>query len=344
MDIFLQLSCISKDRTAIVNPHVKFNIMIQDTHTQEQQASAEDLYDVVIIGGSYAGLSAAMALGRALRKVLLIDSGLPCNRQTPHSHNFLTRDGSTPAELASIAIEQVLAYPTINLSEDLALDTVKEGQVFTTTTASGNRYKSRRLVLATGIKDIMPEIPGIAECWGISVIHCPYCHGYEYHSQPTAVLANGDAAFEYTRLLHNWSKELYLLTNGPSGLSAEQNLQLQQLQVNIIEEPLATIDHKGGYLQEIIFRDDTRLAVSAMYARLPFVQHSNIAESLGCNMTEHGHIVIDLMQQTSVAGVYACGDNSSGMRSVAQAVYAGSLAGAALNRELGEELLKAKLG
>ncbi|WP_222166395.1 NAD(P)/FAD-dependent oxidoreductase [Edaphocola aurantiacus] len=315
--------------------------MIQEINTQ--QPSTEILYDAVVIGGSYAGLSAAMALGRALRKVLIIDSGMPCNRQTPHSHNFLTRDGSTPAELSAIALEQVLAYPTISLCKDIAINSVNDASLFTTTTASGDLYKSHRLVLATGIKDMMPEIPGIAECWGISVIHCPYCHGYEYHSQPTAILANGKMAFEFAMLLYNWSKELYLLTNGPVTMTEEQISQLRKLSIHIIEQPLASIRHKEGKLEEIIFDDDTKLALPAMYARLPFVQHSTIAANLGCALTEQGHIVIDMVQQTSIAGVYACGDNSSGMRSVAQAVYSGSMAGAALNRELNEALLKQRL-
>ncbi|MNS54626.1 Thioredoxin reductase [compost metagenome] len=313
--------------------------MTQAINTQQRPSTAI-LYDAVIIGGSYAGLSAAMALGRALRKVLIIDSGMPCNRQTPHSHNFLTRDGSTPEALSAIALEQVLAYPTITLCKDMAINSVNDENLFTTTTASGNQYKSLRLVLATGIKDIMPEIPGIAESWGISVIHCPYCHGYEYHSQPTAILANGNMAFEFAMLLHNWSKELYLLTNGPATMTQEQISQMKKLSVSIIEQPLVSIRHNEGKLEELIFNDGTTLAVPVMYARLPFVQHSAIAANLGCAFTEQGHIVIDAMQHTSVAGVYACGDNSSGMRSVAQAVYSGSMAGAALNRELNEALLQ----
>ncbi|MNU24756.1 Thioredoxin reductase [compost metagenome] len=313
--------------------------MIQAINTQQQPSTAI-LYDAVIIGGSYAGLSAAMALGRALRKVLIIDSGMPCNRQTPHSHNFLTRDGSTPAALSAIALEQVLAYPTITLCKDMAINSVNDENLFTTTTASGNQYKSLRLVLATGIKDIMPEIPGFAECWGISFIHCPYCHGYEYHSKPTAILANGHMAFEFAMLLYNWSKELYLLTNGPATMTKEQISQMKKLSVSIIEQPLVSIRHNEGKLEELIFNDGTILAVPVMYARLPFVQHSGIAANLGCDITEQGHIVIDAMQHTSVAGVYACGDNSSGMRSVAQAVYSGSMAGAALNRELNEALLQ----
>jgi len=315
--------------------------MIQDTITQEK--TQDILFDVIIIGGSYAGLSAALALGRALRQVLIIDSGLPCNRQTPHAHNFLTRDGSTPSELSSIALEQVLAYPGITLNRDTALGCTQTGDTFITETASGMHYQSRRVILATGIKDQLPEVPGFAECWGISVIHCPYCHGYEYHSKPTAILANGEIAIELAKLIAHWTKELYLLTNGAATFSATQHQLLQQLGITLVEAPIAALKHTQGYLEEIIFTDTTTLKVPAMYARLPFIQHSDIAAQLQCAFTEHGHVLADGMQQTSIPGVYACGDNSSGMRSVAQAVYAGSLAGAALNKDLIEEEVNSRI-
>lgn len=310
------------------------NILRQAAHPVQDSA-----YDIVIIGGSYAGLSAAMALGRALRNVLIIDSGLPCNRYTPQSHNFLTRDGSTPAALAAVALEQVLAYPTIRLCRELALKTEQYPEGFLTTTASGAEYRSRKLILATGIKDIMPELPGLADCWGISAIHCPYCHGYEYQGKPTAIMANGDNAYEMGKLLSNWTSKLYLLTNGPATLNEEQHIVLQQLGIEVIQQPVAQLQHRDGYLQEVVFDNASRLDVPVMYARLPFEQHSSIAADLGCQFTQQGHIQVDAMQLTTVAGVYACGDNSSGMRSVAQAVYAGSLAGAALNRELTEEMI-----
>lgn len=313
--------------------------MSSDIPTQTAQPLQDNLYDVVIIGGSYAGLSAAMALGRALRNVLIIDSGLPCNRNTPHSHNFLTRDGSTPAALAAVALEQVLAYPTITLCRELGLKTEQSAEGFLTTTTSGAQYRSRKLILATGIKDLMPEIAGLSDCWGISVIHCPYCHGYEYHGKPTAILANGDTAYELGKQLSNWTKKLYLLTNGAATLSEEQGTVFQQLGIEIIEQPVAQLQHTDGYLQEIVFDNASPLTVPVMYARLPFEQHSSIAADLGCQYTQQGHVQVDAMQMTTVAGVYACGDNSSGMRSVAQAVYAGTLAGAALNRELTEEAI-----
>ena len=136
-------------------------------------------YDVIIIGGSYSGLAAGMALGRALRNVLIIDSGNPCNKQTPHSHNFLTNDGKSPAEIAGVAKEQLRIYGTVRLINGLAMTGIKTETGFKIQVQSGETFSSKKLVFATGIKDIMHDIPGFAECWGISVLHCPYCHGYE---------------------------------------------------------------------------------------------------------------------------------------------------------------------
>ena len=135
--------------------------------------------DVIIVGGSYSGLAAGMALGRALRQVLIIDSGKPCNRQTPYSHNFITQDGKTPEEIATLARQQVEKYDTVTFFNGLATNGAKTENGFEIQTASGETFSAKKLIFATGIKDIMPDIEGYAECWGISVLHCPYCHGYE---------------------------------------------------------------------------------------------------------------------------------------------------------------------
>src|SRR5687767_8830866 len=154
-------------------------------------------FDVIIIGGSYAGLSAAMALGRALRNVLIIDSGKPCNRQTPHSHNFITQDGNSPKQIASVAKEQVAKYNTVEFLDGLATTATKTEKGFEVSTQSGQQFFTKKIILATGLKDNMPAIPGFAECWGITVIHCPYCHGYEVRNVKTGVLGNGDFGVEY---------------------------------------------------------------------------------------------------------------------------------------------------
>ncbi len=144
-------------------------------------------FDVIIIGGSYSGLSAALALGRSLRHVLIIDSGKPCNEQTPHSHNFLTHDGETPRSIASKAKEEVSKYETVHFHSGLAVRGEKTDSGFEITTEAGESFTAKKLIFATGVRDIMPEIDGISECWGISVIHCPYCHGYEVRGEKTGL-------------------------------------------------------------------------------------------------------------------------------------------------------------
>ncbi|SHG33979.1 NAD(P)/FAD-dependent oxidoreductase [Pedobacter caeni] len=293
-----------------------------------------NLLDVIIIGGSYAGLSAGMTLGRAMRKVLIIDSGKPCNAQTPHSHNFLTLDGERPAEIARKAKEQVLAYPTVSFRNDLVISAKKPDGFFELTTASGEMFSARKLLFTTGVKDLMPDIKGFAACWGISVIHCPYCHGYEVRHQKTAVLINGNDAFHFAQILSNWTKELVLFTNGPITLDTEQQEQLKKNNIQWIETPVGRLLHTDGQLKSIVLSDGEEHSFSVMYARIPFEQHSSIPQELGCKLNEQGYLEVSEMQQTSVAGIYAAGDNTTMGRSVAIAVAAGVRSGSMINYEL----------
>jgi len=309
-----------------------FVLFKNSEHMKENQ-----LLDVIVIGGSYSGLSAAMSLGRALRKVLVIDAGKPCNRQTPHSHNFITQDGETPAAIAAKAKDQVSKYDTVTYYEDNVINASRVEDGFVVETADGSRWLAKRLVLATGIKDVMPEIPGFASCWGISVLHCPYCHGYEIRHQKTAVLANGEAAFEFGKLIHNWTKDLTILTNGHSTISEEQHTKLLKQGIKVVETPLKQLIHKNGQLEAVILEDGAALAFDAMYARVPFEHSSDIAQQLKCEFTEQGYIKADMMQKTTQQGVYVCGDAASMMRSVANAVATGTFVGATCNKDLIDE-------
>lgn len=300
-------------------------------------------FDVIIIGGSYAGLSAAMALGRALRKVLVVDSGKPCNIQTPHSHNFLTQDGKTPREISSLAREQVAKYPTVTFLNDVAVNGHKTEIGFEIQSSSGDTFKSQKLILATGIADTAPNIQGFSECWGISILHCPYCHGYEVKNEKTGILANGDVAFEFSKMIYNWTKDLTLFTNGRSTMTNDQTEKLSEYNVKIVETEIERFEHNNGTIQNLMLKDNSKVAVKAIYAKIPFVQHSNIPAALGCELTEQGHIKVDMLQKTSVPGVFACGDNASPMRSVASAVSSGSVAGAMVNKELIDELFAKSL-
>lgn len=301
-------------------------------------------FEVIIIGGSYAGLSAAMALGRSLRHVLIIDSGLPCNRKTPHSHNFITQDGEKPSVIAEKAKAQVLKYGTVKFLNDFALsgkktDNLPDGKAggFAITTQSNNEFTARKLIFATGIKDIMPSIKGVSECWGISVIHCPYCHGYEYRSQKTGIMANGERAFHIASLVNNLTDDITILTSGKADFSAEQINKLQKHHIKIIETKVSEIEHENGYLKNVVFKDGSKITFNAVYAGIPFTQHSDIPVSLGCELTEQGYIKVDTFQKTTIEGVFACGDNTAMMRSVANAIYSGNLTGAMVNKELTDE-------
>lgn len=306
-------------------------------NTTHSSMKKEILYDVIIVGGSYAGLAAGMALGRALRKVLIIDSGNPCNQQTPHSHNFLTNDGKTPKEIAGIAKKQVQQYDTVSFLNALVTTGHKTKSGFEIKTDSGERFSAKKLVFATGIKDIMPGIPGFAACWGISVLHCPYCHGYEVRHQKTGILANGDAAFELATLLSNWTTDLTVYSNGKSNLSEQQTKKLEEHKINIVETEIELLEHKNGHAERIIFKDGTNATLKAIYAKLPFVQHSLVPQSLGCELSAEGYIKTDPALRTTVPGIFACGDNTTRMRTVANAVAMGTATGMMVNKELIEE-------
>ncbi|MEM9832776.1 MAG: NAD(P)/FAD-dependent oxidoreductase [Bacteroidota bacterium] len=294
----------------------------------------ESDYEVIIVGGSYAGLSAAMTLGRAVRRVLIIDSGKPCNRQTLHSHNFITHDGNPPAVIAEQAKAQVLDYPTVTFQTDRVTTVEGSEGNFTIRTESDNIYSARRLLFTTGIEDIMPDIPGFAECWGISVIHCPYCHGYEVKEKNTGILTNGEIAYEFARLIRHWTSQVTIFSNGPVTFDREE---VERLEVSIVDDRVQEIVHNEGHLSYLIGSSGHQYQLDALYARPAFRQHCPIPEQLGCQLTEAGHIEVDGFQKTSVPGIYAAGDSTDPFRAVSMATAAGTRAGAFINHEFIQE-------
>lgn len=291
-------------------------------------------HDVIIIDGSYSGLAAGMALGRALKKVLIIDSGKPCNRQTPQSHNFLTQDGNTPAGIAAIAKQQLKKYNTVEFFNGVASRGSKTESGFEIRATSGEIFTAHKLIFATGINDMLPGINGIADCWGISVLHCPFCHGYEVRNEKTGILGNGMEGYELSSLISNWTNELTLFTNGASTLTPEQTTRLEKHHITIIEKEIEKLEHTDGYIRQIVFMDGTKSSLKAMYTRTPFEQHCPIPKLLGCELNEDGYIKVDAFQETTVNGVFACGDNTTKIRTVANAVAMGTTAGITLSRQL----------
>lgn len=297
----------------------------------------KERFDVIIVGGSYAGLSAAMALGRSLRNTLVIDSGNPCNRQTPHSHNFITHDGDTPAQISALAKQQVSRYPTVKFVDGLVVSGSKTDGGFELILDDGKKFNSKKLLFTTGVRDIMPSIEGFAECWGISVLHCPYCHGYEVRHEPTGIIANGDMAFELVRLIDHWTKNLVLFTNAQSLLTPEQEMKIRSKGIRIVETAISSIEHVNGYVNAVHLQDGEMIWIKAIYARPELVQHCAVPFELGCEMTPQNLLKVDMFQRTNTPGVYAAGDNTTMMRSVSMAVASGGFAGASINRDLIEE-------
>ena len=291
-------------------------------------------FEAIIIGGSYAGLSAAMALGRSLRKVLIIDSGKPCNRQTPNSHNFLTRDGETPTNLNTIAKSQVLDYPTIEFLNGVAIGAFRTENGFSVKVENGTTFRCKKIIITSGVKDIFPTIKGFTDCWGISVLHCPYCHGYEVKGKKTGIIANGEMGFEFSKLISNWTKDLTLFTNGPVNLDEKSIEKLALKNINIVDKEIAEIIHSEGYVTHIKFKNESIQQLEAIYAKVTFEQNTKIIADLNIELNEQGYITVDNFKETTQTGVFAAGDCTTMMRAVSESVYAGSMAGIFANKQL----------
>jgi len=297
--------------------------------------------DVLIIGGSNAGLSAALVLGRARRRVVLLDHGQPRNAPSAAVHGFLTRDGTPPAELRRIALAQLQPYPSVAVRPGEATDAQRDATGFTVTTRAGETYHARRLLLATGVQDELPQLAGLAERWGRQVVHCPYCHGWEVRERPLAVLANGPWAAEYALTIRGWSEDLLLLTNGPAALADDERLRMARHGIQIDERTISHLDDGPEATVHIVFADGGVLARAAIFHRSAQQQRSELARQLGCALHEPMPgievIQVDASGQTSVPGVFAAGDATTPMQQALVAASAGLVAAAMLNRQLLQE-------
>jgi thioredoxin reductase len=294
--------------------------------------------DVVIVGGSNAGLSAALLLGRARRRVLLLDHGQPRNAMSPHVQGFLTRDGTDPAEMRRVAREQLQPYTTVSLQADTVKGAQRDEDGFFVSTAEGATHRARMLLLATGVRDELPSLPGLAPRWGRQVLHCPYCHGWEVRERPLAVLANGPWAAEYLLTIRGWSAELTLLTNGPAALGAAERERLARHQIPVDERRLSALDDGPEGLLRVQFADGDARDYAAIFHRPAQRQASDLAQQLGCAFDAPFPgaelIRVDPMGQTTVPGVYAAGDATTMIQKAIVAAAAGVVAASSINRTL----------
>ncbi|WP_370660622.1 NAD(P)/FAD-dependent oxidoreductase [Massilia arenae] len=291
-----------------------------------------DEYDAIVIGGSYAGLSAALQLARARRKVLVVDAGQRRNRFASDSHGFLTRDGQPAAAIAREGRANVAVYPNVAWHDGQALAAHLDADGFIVELDGANRVRGRRLVLATGVRDELPPIEGLAERWGKSVFHCPYCHGYELDEGRIGVLASGPLSVHQAQMLPHWG-QVTLFTNGVCPLDEAQRADLAERGVQVDETPVARLaDHAT-----VVLADGRREAMAGLFTFGRVHMASPIARDLGCAFDEGPigpYIRTDEARQTTVPGVFAGGDAMRAASSVALAVADGAMAGVGAHRSL----------
>lgn len=296
------------------------------------------IYDCVIVGGGPAGLNAALVLGRAKRNVLLIDNGKPRNRVAHESHGFLTRDGIKPAEFRRIAYEEVLGYPTVEHRSSEVSDIVRSNSGFTVKLSSGHTIEARKLLLATGLKEVLPDIEGLRDYYGKSLFNCPFCDGWEHRDQELVVVSDNPQVFHIVKLLYNWSKQLVVCTNGSTLLDEDQKQQLHNHGIRLIEAPVVRFVGENGTLQQVEFQDGSAVSCSGGLVTSTLVPNHSFQQALGYETTDIGGIVTNPMGKTTAAGVFAAGDAAYFMPSqLILAAASGSKAAAAIMAELVEE-------
>jgi thioredoxin reductase (NADPH) len=264
--------------------------------------------DVAIIGGGFAGLTAALYLGRARRPVVVFDDGLPRNRFAGHAHGFLGQDGRAPAQIGAAGRADLAAYPAVTLHEARVTAVTGSEGAFVAE-AGPLRATARQVILATGMRDILPDLPGLADCWGITANQCPYCHGFELADRPTAILMTQGAALHQTRLLRDWTDDLTLLTNGHPLPDADRE-DLARRGVRLRDGVVRALDHHDGQVTAALL-DDGRLPVTALYLATRAEPAGTLAADLGCRLEEGPFgpfVAVDSLQRTSVPGVLAAGD------------------------------------
>ena len=328
--------------------------------------AATTSFDTIIVGGGPAGLSAALLLGRSLKRVLVIDSGKPRNAVSHGANGFLSRDGIAPLELLQIGREQLAKYDTVKFHSgkvidaqhlDPATQTGHDGFEVTLdngvgeTSVKENRFTARKLLLATGVKDILPDIDGFTELWGTGVFHCPYCHGWEVRDKSLAIYGKGATGVEQAMMLTGWSRNLILFSDGDAGLDDKQRQKLAKWGIELCEEKMVGLEGENGALTGIALANGKVVPRDGIFVQPKLQQHSDLAKKLGCEFaansfgiftnifTENSFIRVGEDKQTSVPGLYAVGDTSNLLSQLTVVAAAGVVAAAAINRVLIEENL-----
>jgi thioredoxin reductase len=293
------------------------------------------VYDVVIVGGGPAGLSAALILGRCRRRVLVCDAGQPRNARARELHGYLTRDGTAPRELLRLGHDDLRRYG-IEVQQVTVVGVERFEDGFDVTVERGTKLRARTVLIATGVRDHLPDVPGIEECYGISVHHCPYCDGWEVGDKALAVIGNGAGGAGLALSLKTWSDRIVLCTNGRARLSRAQRDQLAAHGIAIRQEPIVRMIHDGGRVSALLLNGgaEERFACEAVFFAGGQAQQSALPQTLGCEFTQKGTVKTDHLGQTCVPGIFVVGDASRDVQFVIVAAAEGAKAGVAINTAL----------
>lgn len=304
-------------------------------------AAARDAVDVVIVGGGPGGLSAALILGRCRRRVLVIDNGKPRNAASHALHGFLTRDGIPPSQLLELARKEIERYDTVAIRHETVVSAeCRADQRFLVRLSSGEELLAHKLLLATGVVDNLPDIPGFRELYGTSVFHCPYCDGWELCDQPLAIYGKGARGLGVALELTGWSHDLVLCTDGPSELEPDDLDRLARNDILVRETPIARLEAEEGRLSHILFRDGATLPRRALFFTTGQYQRSDILFRLGCELNDKGTVRTGKYETTHLPGLYVCGDASRAVQWVIVAAAEGAEAAFAINGDLIKERLR----
>lgn len=294
---------------------------------------SRDVLDVIIIGGGPAGLNAALVLARCRRKLLLCDSGQPRNARSVALHGFLSRDCTPPLELLRLAREELKPYG-VEPRRATVTDLVRRGDHFEATIDNREKVETRMALIATGVRDHLPQIPGVDECYGVTVHHCPYCDGWEHRDQTIAVLGRGTSGAGLALSLKTWTPRVILCTNGAPAIRRDDRLRLQNEGIAVIPTRIARVDHEGATVRAMVFEDGTSSPCDAIFFSSGQSQHCDLPARLGCHMNDLGTVKTDRLGQTHIPGLYVVGDASRDVQFVIVAAAEGAKAAVAINKAL----------
>ncbi|HEY0041870.1 MAG TPA: NAD(P)/FAD-dependent oxidoreductase [Flavisolibacter sp.] len=298
------------------------------------------MLDCIIVGGGPAGLNAAVVLGRCRRKVLVFDTGTYRNQYSHGMHNYLTRDDVLPTEFLKISVKEVYKYGVEIIRHKVTNAKKNDEGHFVVKDDTGKVYRSKKLLIATGLQDNVPDIPGFKELYGKSVFHCPYCDGWEVQDKEIGVYAKNKNGFELALSLKAWSNNITYYADGRNKLKPSEVEMLSLNEIPIISYPIERLEAKNDRLKAVVFKTGESRQCDALFFVNGFKQQCNLVETFGCNMSKKGVVLTNRFQQTNIEGLYVAGDASKDMHFVVVAASEGAKAGVIINKELQKEYTK----